>query len=118
MIQAHSIYCALYFCYYDVSSTSGTRSRRRGLPLYSPTFDGRHQGEAGGWEVLMLPPCWVTVGWLHLHQMPKVDFPKNHLLQVPEAPWFPALVDPAFNPILSPDSSLPFVSSLFRQILF
>ena len=53
MIQAHSIYCALYFCYYDVSSTSGTRSWRRGPLLYSPTFDGRHQEEAGGWEVLM-----------------------------------------------------------------
>ena len=64
------------------------------------------------------PPCWVTVGWLHLHQMPEVDFSKSHLLQVPGAPWFPALVGPVLNPILSPNSSLPFISSLFRQILF
>ena len=44
MMQAHDIYCALYFYYYYISSTSGISSQRLGtpvlenfLPVFNPT---------------------------------------------------------------------------------
>ena len=75
MIQAHYIYCALYFCYYCISSASDYRAldlRGRG-PLCEGSSVGRqHEQKLGGgdvaWstEAMGLVPCLALEGIHHM----------------------------------------------------